>query len=176
MFVVDRVELVIVDQVEKMRELHGYDAALCEKAPHAIDEIPDIGNVSQYIVANNQVGAAFLLAHALGRRNTEECYFGLNPLSLSSRGRIRSRLDAKHGNAGVCEVLQKVAVVAGEFDDKTRLVDAVIGLHVLAVASRMLDPAIRVRRKVRVLIGEDLVGCNVLVELHEVAPIAHIGM
>ena len=117
-----------------------------------------------------------MLAYALRRIDTEKCYFGLNTLFSSCRSCISSWFDAEDWNAYLSEVLQEITVIAGEFDDETRLVNAVIGPHVLTVASRMLDPAIRVRREVRVLIGENLVRRNVLVELHKEALVAHVGM
>ena len=176
MFVIYRVELVVVDKSQKVRELHCDDTAVRKKALHPIHKVPNIGNMSQNVVADDQVGGAFVFVYSLCRLDTEKCYFGLNALFSRCCSCISSWLNSEDWNADLGEMLEEITIITGQLDDQTRLAYAVIGLHVLAVASRMLDPAIRVRREVRVLIGEDLVGCYIFVELHKEALIAYIGM
>ena len=70
-------------------------------------------------------------------------------------GDVGGRLDAEHGHAALDEVLQQVAVVAGDLDDLAERVRARTARSSLGVALGVLEPARRVRREVRV-VGEDL--------------------
>ncbi len=48
---------------------------------------------------------------------TEEFYDGRNALLGGGGGRVRRRLDPQDGDSFRDEILQQVAVVAGDFDD-----------------------------------------------------------
>src|SRR5262245_2374140 len=72
-------------------------------------------------------------------------------------------------------MLQQVAVVARDLDHPRGGTQTEPACHLVAVAPRVLDPAVRVRRKVCV-VGEDLLRRYVFLELHEEALGAHPGM
>ena len=59
---VDRVELVVLDQAQQVRHLDGHHALRGKQDLHAADEVVEVGNVGHHVVGRDQVGAA-----ALGR-------------------------------------------------------------------------------------------------------------
>ena len=88
-----------------------------------------------------------------------------------STGDVRRRLDPEHRNAALEEVLEEVAVVARDLDHAGALVEAEPCAHLIGVAARVIDPARRIRRKVRV-VGEDLLGRGGRRQLDEQAFVA----
>ncbi len=73
------------------------------------------------------------------------------------------------------EVLQEIAVVAGEFDDAVARANAALGEHRRNVPLRVFEPASRVRREVGV-VAKDLLRRFEEFELHEQAGFAHVGV
>ncbi len=114
--VVDRVQLVLVDQPHQVRELDGDDAARREQHLHAADEVVEVGHVGEHVVGGDQVGLAALGEPRRGL-DAEERDLGRDALGDRDLGDVGGRLDAEHGHAALGEVLQQVAVVAGELDD-----------------------------------------------------------
>ena len=81
---------------------------------------------------------------------------------------VRGRIDPEHRYALRQEVLQQVAVVRGELDDEAVGRELEAGADHVDVRARVLDPRVRVRGEVGVLV-EDLVRRNERRELREPA-------
>ena len=122
MLVVDRVELGILDQPRQMRELHRQDTVLRQQMREAGDEIVEIGNMGQHIVAEQKVRPGSLVPQRFCEVETEKCGQGRHPVRLGCFRDVGGRLDAEDGDAGLDEMLQQVTVVAGDFDDRARRV------------------------------------------------------
>src|SRR5262245_4032581 len=116
MLVIDSVELVFGHQPLKVRKLQRDGACRLEQLPHASDEIIDVGNLRQHIVGHDQVRLLAFGRKLKGKPLAEEVDPCRYPLLDSNLGDIGGGLDAEDRNAEWQEMLQQVAVVAGELD------------------------------------------------------------
>jgi len=114
--VVDRVPLVLVDQPHQVRELHRDHAAGLQQRPHAGDEVVQVGDVREHVVAEQQVGRR-VPGHGARGLDAEELDQRCDPLLLGHLRDVRGRLDAEHRDLALVEELQQVAVVGGDLDD-----------------------------------------------------------
>ena len=105
----------------------------------------------------------------------EELGERLDPALDRILGDVLGGLDAQHRNAVLGEVLQEIPVVARELDDQRLLVEAESGGDHLDVGLGVREPGIGVRREVGV-VPEDVFRAHVLLELHEEALAAHVGV
>ena len=94
-------------------------------------------------------------------------------LLRSARDRIR-RIDAEHGNAHLEEVLEEIAVVAGELHHETVRAEREPLARHLGVALRVCEPLVGVGGKVDI-VAEQLLRRHIVVDLHQPAHIAHLG-
>ena len=171
--VVDGVELVVPHQLEEVRELHGDDAVGGEQRGHAADEVVEVGHVREHVVAQQQVGSRALVAEPRRQLGAEELDQRRDPAFLRRRRDVGRRLDAEDGQLALDEVLEEVAVVAGDLDDLVRRSEVEPRRRLLDVRAGVLQPAPRERREVRV-VAEDLLGRLELGELHQVALRAYV--
>ena len=163
---VDRVELVELDQPQQVRELHRDHAALGEQDLHAADEVVEVGDVGEDVVAQQQVGLE--VAGDLPRGvDAEELHErAARPRSSAAARDVGGRLDAEHRDAALHEVLQEVAVVGGELHDLAGAVEPEALDHERPRSARSAPASSTSRREVGV-VAEDLVRRLELLELHE---------
>ena len=64
---VDGVELVLLDQADQMREFERDDTLRLQEDLHAGDEVVEIRNLRQHVVADDQIGLDPLLQRARAR-------------------------------------------------------------------------------------------------------------
>ena len=84
---------------------------------HAGDEVVEVGHLRQHVVADDEVGLRALGDQLLGEPRAEEIDAASGRPSRRPRfGDVGRRLDAEHGHAERQEVLQQIAVVAGQLD------------------------------------------------------------
>src|SRR6185503_19839026 len=88
---------------------------------------------------------------------------------------VGRRLDAQAGDASRDEVLQLIAVVAGELDQQAARIEAEPPRRERHEVLRVLEPRARKRAEIGVL-AEDLLGSDILLELHQEALAAHPGV
>ena len=169
--VIDGVELVLVDQRLEMRELERDDALRRQQMRHAGDEVVEVGHLRQHVVADDEVGGLAFGDEPLGEADAEELDQRRDVLLARDLGDVGGRLDAGDGHAERQEMLQQIAVVAGDLVDAALRAEIEARLDHLAIFARMLDPGGRVGREVGVL-GEDMLGLDVFLELHEEAAVA----
>ena len=106
MFVVDRVELVLPHQLQQMGKLHCDHATGFEQDLHPGDEVINIRDMRQDIVADEEIGLTESLPDRPRARNPEEFYSGPYASLLSDLRHIRRRFNAQHWYIGVYEVLK----------------------------------------------------------------------
>ena len=169
--VVDGVVLEPVEQAKEVRKLEGRGPVVTQKDLHSRDEVVQIWDLREHVVARDQTGALALVDQSLSGGAAEEVDEGGHSALLGSLRDIGGRVDPQNRYAGADEVLKEVAVVRRELDDEVVRAQAEALADHLHVLPRVLDPGSRVRRVVRVL-GEDLVRRDERFELHEVAPLA----
>jgi hypothetical protein len=72
--------------------------------------------VSEHVVGDDQIGGAAIGPQSSGERAPEEVLERRHPGLDRGCGRRRRGIDAEHGDPARDEVLQHVAVVAGDLD------------------------------------------------------------
>ena len=171
MLVVDRVELIFGYQPLDVWELEGDDAFRLEKDLHSSHEIVEVRHLRQDVVANDEVGSKAFGHHLKCQANAKEVDYGWHALLERDARNVGRRLYAQHGNSERQEMLQQVAVVAGELDRQAVGAETKAFCDRLAIGLRMGDPACREGREIGVF-GEDGLGAHVLLELHQEAGVA----
>jgi hypothetical protein len=171
--VVDRVELVVLDEPQQVRHLDRHHAVVGQQDLEAGDEVVEVRHVRHHVVGGDQVGALALGDEVAGRLAPEEADERLDSELLCHLGDVGGRLDAQRRDAALDDVPQQVAVVARDLHDQAVGAEAEALDRHLDVAARVLDPRVGVRREVRVL-GEDVVGGDERLELHQQAALADL--
>src|SRR5690349_20121726 len=116
MFVIDRVELPLLNQAQQMWNLDREDSLGGQQTFQAGDEVIQVGNVGKHVVRGDEIGASFG-CELFSERTSEELHHGSNTGRLCDRCDVLRRLDAEDGNPTRNEVLEEIAVVARDFDD-----------------------------------------------------------
>ena len=119
MLVVNRIELVFRHQAQQMRELQGDHAVGLQQEFEPAHEIVQLGHVGQDIVPHDEVGLQTFGAQATRRVCSEEFDARRDALLDGGLGHICGGFDAQHRDAFGDEILQQVAVIAGDFYDLT---------------------------------------------------------
>jgi hypothetical protein len=117
-FVVDGVELVLLDELLQVRELDRDDALGPEQRGDARDKAVQIGHLGEDVVADDQVGHGPLARELRSQLGAEELGERGNALVLGHLGHVEGRLDAENGDALLDEPLEQVAVVARDLDNQ----------------------------------------------------------
>ena len=169
---VDRVELVLRHQPLEMRELQRDHAFRREQPGHAGDEVVEVRDLGQHVVADDQIGAPALGDQRIGQGDAEEVDLRRDAFVDRDAGDVGGRLDAEHGHAERQEMLQQIAVIARKLDHQAVRAEAEPVLDHLAIGLGVRDPARGVGREVGVL-AEDLLRAHVLLQLDQKAGPAH---
>src|SRR6185437_941651 len=158
-----------------MRKLNSDHASRREKDLQSGNEIVNIWNLGEDVVAKQQI-SALTLGHELARRiHAKEFHERRDSLVDRHCCYVCCRLDPKNRDFRGNKVLQKIAVIAGDFYRQTALIEAKPCDHLFAITLRMGNPAVRVRRKICV-VAEDILGAHVLFDLGEEALSAHANV
>ena len=165
MLVIDRVELHGLDQPQQMRELEQRHALRRQRPCHAGDEAGKVGNMREHVVGDQQIGAD---REPPCQRVIEERRLGRNAARIGDGGDVGGGLDAEHGDAARGEVLEQIAVVAGDLQHQRASVEGEARDHRLRAAPRMGHPARRDRGEIRV-VGEDRVRRHHRIDLRQLA-------
>ncbi len=156
--VVDRVELGLLDQPQQVRELHRHDAARPQSARSPATKSrsgPARARARCCRSARSASRPARAAAGQLERRRTRRASGSRPPRRAAATfaaGSIPST-----GTPRSSKYRKEVAVVARDLDDLARRVEAEALDHLVDVVACVLDPAVGVRREVRV-VAEDLLG------------------
>ena len=166
--VVDRVELVALDEADQVRELDRDRAARREQHLEAAGDVVQVGHVRVDVVGDDQVRRAVGGEQGLRERDAEELRQRRDALGARGLGDVAGRVDAQDGDPAGDEVAEEVAVVAGHLDDPAVGPQAEPLDHGVGELTGVLDPGVGEGREVRVL-AEDLVGRHVLGQLDQEA-------
>ena len=113
---IDRVELVFVDQPLKVGKLERNHAVRSKKMRHPRGEVIEVGDLRQHIVADDEVGRPPFGYESLRKPQAKEFDKCRNILLARHCGNIGGWFDAGHGNAQRQKVLKQISVVARDFD------------------------------------------------------------
>ena len=102
---------------------------------------------------------------------SEEFHQGFNPFFARNLRDVRGGFDAKAGNFRLHEVLQQVAVVAGDFDDEALAVQSELFHVAIARFARVAEHEIGERGEIKIL-GEQLDRWNEVGDLEHPAGFA----
>src|SRR5580658_2714767 len=168
MFVIDRVELNLLHQLNEVRKFHGDNPVRLQQNLHAGDEAVQIRHLRQHVIAEQEVGfyssrGKFFRALSIEKLHESRHAF------LDGDGRhIRSGLNSQSRYARRDEILQKIAVVAGKlnhlaFRSERKTLD-----HFFRVRFCMSQPTLGKGRKIGVL-AKDGLHAHILLQLHQEA-------
>ena len=175
MLVIDRVELVFVDQPLEVGKLERNHPVWSQKMRHSRGEVVEVRDLRQDIVADDEIGLPPLGCESLRELQAEEFNKGRNIFLLRDCGYVGGRFDADYRNAQRQKVLKQVSVVARNLIHPTRRIEMKPGRNHFTVPVRVLDPGRRVRRKVRIF-RENVLRFHVLLQLHQEAVAADENM
>ena len=116
---IDRIELILLHQPVKVRELHGNHTVRLEQLFHSCHEIIQLRHVRQYIVPEQQISLSIFRHDLPGRLLSEESHRGRNSLFNRHLRHVRRRLYAEHRYSMLHKMLQQIAIVAGNLHGQT---------------------------------------------------------
>ncbi len=158
-----------------MRELQGYYALRLQENLHSPDKIIEIGHLGEHVITDKQIRAQpFLRQPARGLFAKEFDDRG-DALSDGNLGDVCCRLDAGGRNPRSHEMLEEVAVVAGQFDNMLPRPKAIPLDHFLCIDPSVLNPTVRIRREVGI-ITENMRGANIGIKLNQETAAAYVNM
>ena len=172
---IDRVELVPLDQAHQVRELDRDHALRSQDPLHARGEVVQVRHVGEDVVRDEQVGLAALVRQARRELTAEEIDDGLDPPLAGDRRDVGRGLDPERGDAALDQMLEQVAVVARQLHHLAVRPEPEALDHRVHVVARVCDPGVRIRREVGVL-REDLLRRHELLELHQQTVLADTDM
>src|SRR5262249_12377239 len=168
MFVVDRVELILVDEPLKMGDLECDHTVRRKQMRHSCGEVVEIRDLRQHIVADDEICLPPLGHELLRKLQAEKLDESGNILLARRLGHIGGWLDADHRNAQRQEVLKQISVVASDLKHLTLRTKTKPDLYHFAIPARMIDPKRRIRRKIRDF-SENMLWFDILPQLHKKA-------
>src|ERR1700730_143273 len=116
MLVIDRVELIPVDESLKMGNLECDHTVRRKQMGHSCGEVVEIRDLRQHIVADDKIGRPTLGHELLRKLRAEELDESGNILLARRFGHIGGWLDTDHRNAQRQKVLKQISVVASDLN------------------------------------------------------------
>src|SRR5215813_5482159 len=174
-FVVDRVELVMLDESEQVRKLHGHQTVSLEHLLEAAHKTVEVRHMGEDVVGDQQIGSPAGFCETAGHRFSKELSKSRNTGCLRSHRDIARRFHTEHGDMPSLEELQQVTIVAGDLDDHTFGGEPEALNHFRSVCFDVFQPSRGVGREVGVIVedlGRRLDGRN----LHERAQLADVDL
>src|SRR5690606_29913327 len=131
--VVNRVELVLLNEPHQVGELERDDAIRGQDLRDAAYERMEVGDLRQHVVGGDQVGL-----HALGTQprrqgRAEEVDDRVDAHVDGGPGDVGGGLHSQHGDPQIAEPSEQVPVVGGELHDQRMPVEAETSGHRLRV-------------------------------------------
>ncbi len=144
MFVIDRVEIDISHQREQRRKLESRDPRWFQQDAEPFYKVVQVRNMCQYVIGRHQVRGKALRHHLSGGFGAEEGDARFNALAARGLRDAGGRLDAECRNVTLGEITQQIAVIAGDLDDATAVVQIEPRDHRSRIAPRVIEPATRI--------------------------------
>src|ERR1043165_2091155 len=141
---IDRVELILRDQLQNMRKFDGNRATPFQQCFEPGYKVVNVGDVGQHIIRGNKI-SRMALPDAQGSLVSEERDLAGYSFFDRYSGNILGRLNPKHWYAALCKELKQIAVVAGDLNDlrvgaKLQPLD-----HPVGIARAVCQPGIGIR-------------------------------
>src|ERR1700730_2618284 len=173
MLMVNRIDLALGAQTHQVREFKSDDALIVQQYLQSLDEIVQVRNVGQDVVANDEIGAHALSAQCPRGSLTEEVDTRRNSSGAGYHGDVSRRLYAQDRNPAVNKVLQQIPVITCDFDDFALGADSESLDHRANICLRVTEPRLAIRREVGI-VAENLFWTLPFLELDQKAFAAHI--
>src|SRR6516164_1746897 len=119
MLVIDRVELILVDDPFKMEKLQCDHTVGREQMRQSCGEVVEIRDLRQHIVGDDEIWLPTLGHELLCQLQAKKLDESGNILSARRFGHIGGWLDANYRNAQRQEMLKQVSVVASDLNHLT---------------------------------------------------------
>src|SRR5580765_8566425 len=103
---IDRVELILLNQTEQMRKFHSDDSVRLKHEFQATHEIVEIRNVCKDIVADEQIRAHICSYELLRRFATKELDQGRDAFQLRHARHILGRFNPQNGDPHASKILK----------------------------------------------------------------------
>src|SRR5215471_10096286 len=143
MLMIDLIELIAGHGFEEMGNLDRAHAAGFQQDADSLDEGVKSRNLREHIVRNHKIRLSAGLGKAAASASIEELHQSGHAAGLGRLRHVRSRINAENLDLLLNEVLQEIAIVASEFDDKARCSKLKPFRHRLRVLARMIEPGVR---------------------------------
>ena len=155
--VVDGVELGVLDEVHAVRTLENDATAGAQEAREPGDEVIGGRRVGEDVVAENEIGLTIFGGETGGEVCAEEFDERFDAFLASDFSDVGGGFDAETGHAEADEILQQIAVIAGDLDDAAGRAEGEF-LHVaLCRGAGVPEQGVGEGREVEV-IGEEIDG------------------
>ena len=143
MLMINRVELAVLDQSKKVRELKCRDPLRLQEDFEAANKINDIGNMRKNVIRHHMVREMSGCRQRPGGVSTEKHDFRWHATRDSNLGNIACRLDTEDRDITRHEILQQVTVIARHLDNLMPWAELKAILHSNHISFRVLKPACR---------------------------------
>jgi hypothetical protein len=172
MLVIDLIELVTGNCLEKVRELDSADTAKLEYNMDALDERVKIWHLGEDVVAENEVSLhTSQIPRSLHAKKLDQCPD--SPL-FGGTGNVCCRINAEDRNAFPDKELQQIAIIAANLDNLARGPKVEPFGDRVDVLPSVLEPCIGKRRKIGIL-RKDMPGRDIFLQLYKKALSADKG-
>ena len=151
---IDGVELVLGDQAQQMRELEGDDALGLEQSVKPATKSLMSGTCASTLLPAIRSASPRSRRERSRQRRAEELDDASMPLRAARLGDVARRARRPAPGRPPPEVLQQVAVVAGNLDDQRLRRKVETGRHGRGIGLGMLEPGFRIAREVGVVLVE----------------------
>ena len=140
MLVVHLIELSSLNGLEQMGEFNGDNSMRAEKCLQPANEIVEIRDLREYVVAQNQVWSVPKRSEFVRCAATEEFHNSRDAFFLSCFRDVCRRLNPDGGYAALQKVLEQIAVVACDLNDFAVRGQAELTNHLFDVCARVVEP------------------------------------
>ena len=134
---IDGIELGPFHELQKVRELHCEHAIRLKRDGDAGDEIIEIRNMSEHVVARQQICRVAIVHQFFRGLASKKGDFSGNAFGFRDPRDIVGRLDAEDRNIAFNEILQQIPVIAGHLQDPAFRTKAKAVDHGLAILFRV---------------------------------------
>ncbi len=140
--VIDRVEMVELDKLVQVRKLHRDYTSIPQEYFQATDEIHQVRHMRQDVVSDDQVRLGLLCNQLACEFNAKEFCDGRNANILGCFCNIAAWFDTQYRDIALHKILQQVAVVAGDLDDRLLCSDIEAVANHVDIVLRMIEPTL----------------------------------
>ena len=159
--VIDRIELVVFDQPQKMRKLKRQNCLRFEQNLQALDKIVQIRDLRQHVVSRAPGRRSGLRPPTPSPADAEKPHQRVGtPFSMATFATFAAGSMPSTGTLLLNEILQQVTVIARDFDHKALAAKAKALNHFVAVILGVLQPGIGIGREIRV-VAEDILSARI---------------